>query len=91
MSQEVSKWIKNLLINGVYWGYNPLTNHLLSSWDIQVLQKIGHHWRLLPRYSLKKKQAHYQQKIAKKSYSAQFLGQKPTQTNIWIVHQLPVK
>ena len=26
----------NLLINGVYWGYNPLTNHLLSSWDIQV-------------------------------------------------------
>ena len=27
----------NLLINGEYWGYNPLTNHLLSSWDIQVL------------------------------------------------------
>ena len=26
----------NLLINGVYWGYNPLTNHLLSSWYIQV-------------------------------------------------------
>ena len=26
----------NLLINGVYWGYNPLTNHLLTSWDIQV-------------------------------------------------------
>ena len=25
----------NLLINGVYWGYNPLTNHLLTSWDIQ--------------------------------------------------------
>ena len=21
----------------VYWGYNPLTNHLLSSWDIQVV------------------------------------------------------
>ena len=20
----------------VYWGYNPLTNHLLTSWDIQV-------------------------------------------------------
>ena len=33
MSQEVSKW----LINGVYWGYNPLTNHLLTSWDIQIL------------------------------------------------------
>ena len=27
----------NLLINGVYWGYNPLTNHLLTSWDIQVV------------------------------------------------------
>ena len=26
----------NLLINGVYWGYNPLTNPLLTSWDIQV-------------------------------------------------------
>ena len=26
----------NLFINGVYWGYNPLTNHLLTSWDIQV-------------------------------------------------------
>ena len=27
----------NLLIYGVYWGYNPLTNHLLTSWDIQVV------------------------------------------------------
>ena len=26
----------NLYINGVYWGYNPLTNLLLTSWDIQV-------------------------------------------------------
>ena len=26
----------NLLINGVYCGYNPITNHLLTSWDIQV-------------------------------------------------------
>ena len=26
----------HLVINGVYWGYNPLTNHLLTSWDIQV-------------------------------------------------------
>ena len=26
----------HLLINGVYWGYKPITNHLLSSWDIQV-------------------------------------------------------
>ena len=41
MSQELSKWLfymdYNLLINGVYWGYNPLTNHLLTSWDIQAL------------------------------------------------------
>ena len=29
---EVSKW----LVNGVYWGYNPLANLLLTSWDIQV-------------------------------------------------------
>ena len=29
----------NLLINGVYLGYNPLTNHLLllTPWDIQVI------------------------------------------------------
>ena len=26
----------NLLLNGVYRGYNPLTNLLLTSWDIQV-------------------------------------------------------
>ena len=25
----------NLLTNGVYWGSNPITNHLLTSWDIQ--------------------------------------------------------
>ena len=41
MSQEVSKWLVNglynLLINRVYRGrgYKPVTNHLLSSWDIQ--------------------------------------------------------
>ena len=27
----------NLVINGVYWGYNLFTNYLLTSWDIQVL------------------------------------------------------
>ena len=41
VSQEVSKWLVNgcynLLINGVYSGYNPFTNHLLTSWDIQVV------------------------------------------------------
>ena len=26
----------DLLINRIYLGYNPLTNHLLTSWDIQV-------------------------------------------------------
>ena len=33
----------NLLINGVYWGYNPFTNHLLTSWDIQVFDLINHY------------------------------------------------
>ena len=28
----------NLLINGIYWGYNPFANPLLTSWDIQVLK-----------------------------------------------------
>ena len=27
----------NLLVNGGYWGYNLLTNLLLTSWDIQVI------------------------------------------------------
>ena len=33
------QWLVNglyLLINGIYWGYNQITNHLLTSWDIQV-------------------------------------------------------
>ena len=31
----------NLLINGVYLGYNyPLTNLLLTSWDIQVVMNL---------------------------------------------------
>ena len=35
----VSKWIISpILINRVYWGYDPLTL-ILTSWDIQVLQK----------------------------------------------------
>ena len=34
----VSKWVisYNLLINGVYWGYNLLTNLLVTSWGIQA-------------------------------------------------------
>ena len=31
----------NLPINEVYWGYNPFTNHLLTSWDIQVPFRQG--------------------------------------------------
>ena len=33
----VSKMGYNLLINGVYWGYNPLTNLLVTSRDIHVV------------------------------------------------------
>ena len=28
----------NLLINGISWGYNPLSNLLVTSWDIQVVR-----------------------------------------------------
>ena len=40
---KVSKWVisYNLLTNGVNWGYNPVTSHLLTSWDIQV---VGFWW-----------------------------------------------
>ena len=38
----------NQLINGVYWGYNPFPNHLLTSWDIQVYHFftgcLDNHW-----------------------------------------------
>ena len=30
----------HLLRKGVYWGYNLLTNLLLTSWDIQVAQNF---------------------------------------------------
>ena len=36
LGSMLSKWVINLLINGVYWGCNTLTNLLLTSWDIQV-------------------------------------------------------
>ena len=35
----------NLLINGVYWGYNPFTN--LTHWDIQV-EAEGHGGEISP-------------------------------------------
>ena len=31
-----SNGLFHLLLNGVNWGYNLLTSHLLTSWDIQV-------------------------------------------------------
>ena len=31
----------NLLTNGLYWGYNPVTINLLTSWDIQVDEMSG--------------------------------------------------
>ena len=35
----------NLLINGIYWAYNPFTNHLLTSWDIQApCDNIAYRW-----------------------------------------------
>ena len=37
-AEMVWKWVRtyNLLLNAVYWGYNPFTNHLLTFWDIQA-------------------------------------------------------
>ena len=44
LGSMVNKWGYQLLIKGVYWGYNPLTNHLLNF--------LGHpskrdHWKIL--------------------------------------------
>ena len=39
----------NLPINGIYWGYNPLTNHLLTSWDIQVAGKEKTYTKVLKK------------------------------------------
>ena len=30
----------NLLINGIYWEYNPLTIHLPTSWDLQACASL---------------------------------------------------
>ena len=44
--QMVCKWvITYLYINGVYWGCNPLTNLLLTSWIF-----LGHPSRVAMRY-----------------------------------------
>ena len=52
----------NLLINGVYRGYNPPTNHLLTSWDIQVGEiltssQVGH--LLLVKFGFEEKTKTY--------------------------------
>ena len=47
----VSKWVitYNLLINGyndisgIHWGFNPLTNLLVTSWDMQELPMTSKH------------------------------------------------
>ena len=38
----------NLLINGIYWGYNPFTNHLLTSWEIRVPYMDAHGQKTRP-------------------------------------------
>ena len=39
VGMKIKKHLKpppSIVINGVYWGYNPLTSLLLTSWNIQV-------------------------------------------------------
>ena len=40
----------NLLINGIFLGYNPLTNLLLTSWDIQAVGRKRHCFFLELKY-----------------------------------------
>ena len=38
----VSKWVISPTYKwGIPWGYNPLTNHLLTSWDIQLEEEFS--------------------------------------------------
>ena len=42
LGSMASKWNITYFKNVIYWGYNPFTNHLLTSWDIQVwLEDFG--------------------------------------------------
>ena len=43
MEEMVSKWLVTLLINGVYWGYNPLILTIDPNFqrDIQVDNKLN--------------------------------------------------
>ena len=36
----VGKWVITYL-NGVYWSYDLLTNLLVTSWDIQVVEQLS--------------------------------------------------
>ena len=49
----VRKWVP--LINGVYWGYNPLTNLLPTSWDILVVSWYRMFLQIPVLHFLKKK------------------------------------
>ena len=35
--EDHSSWMSQEVSIGIYWGYNPLTNLLLTSWDIQAV------------------------------------------------------
>ena len=62
----------NLLINGVYWGHNPFTNHLLTSWDILVHLKLGHVLDLPPPKTCDR---HHQMKFVCNFWSFCFVRQ----------------
>ena len=61
----VSKWVISPTYKwGMNWGYNPLANHLLTSWDIQVSFKytghieclgilLGQYWKIKPLFTKK--------------------------------------
>ena len=74
-----------LLTSGIYRGYNPFTNHLLTSWDIQV----WYLWWCFPRsYWLFWRFSHsYQENTGPRCIAASGMGtyrwRRPTQ---WTCH-----
>lgn len=38
----VSKWLITYLKIGECWGYNPSTNHVLTSWNIPPGKPVGY-------------------------------------------------
>ena len=74
-----------LLISGIYRGYNPFTNHLLTSWDIQVWYLW---WCFPPSYWLFWRFSHsYQENTGPRCIAASGMGtyrwRRPTQ---WTCH-----